>query len=572
MNTYVGLTDSEAEYLSELMTTVESDGSECDEELEDIDYDTSDSEYEDGVPGSSKRRKAKDSNIPHFSWRSDNEFVPQYHAYDSTNPGFRLLSDLEDENNFLQYFQCYFTEELVQEIATETNRYFEFVTQNTNKSKYSRLNHWRGTNTEEIFLFLGMTMLIAKNKKLKISECWSRGCLLQTPIFQKVMSRDSDIIIENKISSFMPFENLCIDESLLLYKGRLSFKQYIRSKRHRFGVKFFVLTDVETDYVLDFIIYTGAITDLEEVDKSLGISGAIVYTLMKPCLEKDHNIFPDNWYTSPTLAKYLHEHKTNLCGTVRNNRKGMPKLEKKLKQGEVITQHTDKIMALKWRDRRDVYMLTTLHTNKIVDTGKKNRQGEAIKKPECVKCYNQNMGSVDKIDMLLSSVECIRKTIKWYKKIFFHLLDLAVTNSYAMYNVKTGNRISLADFQLELIRQIIEKIFKDERPRKPGRPSGDVPIRLVGRHFPKLIPAVPGGKQNSQRICHVCKHTELGPKRRKDTSSEKVKCQEFIGNMPSTKKMIFLDPDVAFNFDNRAKYTDVPMAPFGGVCKICFQA
>ncbi|KAK9700683.1 Transposase IS4 [Popillia japonica] len=319
--------------------------------------------YEDVVPGSSKRRKAKDTNTPHFSWRSDNEFVPQYHAYDSTNAGtntphfswrsdnefvpqyhaydstnagFRLLSDLEDENNFLQYFQCYFTEELVQKIATETNRYFEFVTQNTNKSKYSRLNHWRGTNTEEIFLlFLGMTILIARNKKLKISECWSRDCLLQTPIFQKVMSRDRYLLLlrllhfcnneeqkpgdrlfklETVISSlkttfrgsfmpfenlcideslllykgrlsfkqcgsFMPFENLCIDESLLLYKGRLSFKQCIRSKRHRFDVKFFVLTDVETDYVLDFIIYTGAITDLDEVYKSLGISGAVVYTL-----------------------------------------------------------------------------------------------------------------------------------------------------------------------------------------------------------------------------------------------------------------------------------------------------
>ncbi|KAK9701406.1 Transposase IS4 [Popillia japonica] len=110
---------------------------------------------------------------------------------------------------------------------------------------------------------------------------------------------------------------------------------------------------------------------------------------------------------------------------------------------------------------------------------------------ECIrKTIKWYMGSVDKIDMLLSSVECIRKTIKWYKKIFFHLPDLTVTNSHAMYKVKTGNRISLADFQLELIRQIIEKLFKDERPRKPGRPSGDVPIRLVARHFPKLIPAV----------------------------------------------------------------------------------
>ena len=37
--------------------------------------------------------------------------------------------------------------------------------------------------------------------------------------------------------SFQPYQRLCIDESLLLYKGRLSFKQYIPSKRNRFGIK-----------------------------------------------------------------------------------------------------------------------------------------------------------------------------------------------------------------------------------------------------------------------------------------------------------------------------------------------
>jgi hypothetical protein len=32
----------------------------------------------------------------------------------------------------------------------------------------------------------------------------------------------------------IPYQDLCIDESLMLYKGRFSFKQYIPSKRNRF--------------------------------------------------------------------------------------------------------------------------------------------------------------------------------------------------------------------------------------------------------------------------------------------------------------------------------------------------
>ena len=34
-------------------------------------------------------------------------------------------------------------------------------------------------------------------------------------------------------------QSLCLDKSLLLYKGQLSFKQYIPSKRSRFTLKFF---------------------------------------------------------------------------------------------------------------------------------------------------------------------------------------------------------------------------------------------------------------------------------------------------------------------------------------------
>jgi len=59
---------------------------------------------------------------------------------------------------------------------------------------------------------------------------------------------------------WIPFENLAIDENLDLWKGRLSFKQFIKTKRHRFGIKIFVICDVETDFILNILIYTGSTT------------------------------------------------------------------------------------------------------------------------------------------------------------------------------------------------------------------------------------------------------------------------------------------------------------------------
>jgi hypothetical protein len=49
-------------------------------------------------------------------------------------------------------------------------------------------------------------------------------------------------------------------------------------------------------------------------------------------------------------------------GTVRKNRKEMPKMTEKLKKGQVESRHTDNMLALRWMDRQDACMLTTLHT------------------------------------------------------------------------------------------------------------------------------------------------------------------------------------------------------------------
>lgn len=63
-------------------------------------------------------------------------------------------------------------------------------------------------------------------------------------------------------NNFSPFKNVCLDESLILFKGRLLWKQYIPKKRSRFGIKLLVICDVETDYVLDCIVYAGSGTEI----------------------------------------------------------------------------------------------------------------------------------------------------------------------------------------------------------------------------------------------------------------------------------------------------------------------
>ena len=82
-------------------------------------------------------------------------------------------------------------------------------------------------------------------------------------------------------NNFTPYKNVCIDESLLLFKGILHFKQNIPSKRSRFGIKMFLISDCKTGYVLDLIIYSGSTTDITDQNPELGKSGQIVLTLLK---------------------------------------------------------------------------------------------------------------------------------------------------------------------------------------------------------------------------------------------------------------------------------------------------
>ncbi|KAK2578996.1 hypothetical protein KPH14_012658 [Odynerus spinipes] len=344
-----------------------------------------------------------------------------------------------------------------------------------------------GTTVSELYCFFALSFLMTRNKKLSLVEYWSKDILLHSDVFGEIMARDRylkllemlhfshdvratndriykirniiDMLRKAFSESFYPYQKLCIDESLLLYKGRLSFKQYIPLKRSRFGIKSFILSDCRTGFVQDIIVYAGSSIKVNSENEEIGKSGAIVETLMKPYLGKGHTLFVDNWYSSPALFNLLYNNYTNACGTVRKRRKGMPKIHDRLRKGEASFRSSKNLLVIKWADKKDVYMLSTMHTSEFTTVSRHG--GEKItQKPLCVSDYNDSMGVVDKADMVISTVSSTRKSLKWYRKFCFHLLDICVWNAYCLYKHKIQKAISMAKFQLELIQEILEKYHK----------------------------------------------------------------------------------------------------------------
>ena len=54
-----------------------------------------------------------------------------------------------------------------------------------------------------------------------------------------------DVLLPKFRNNYIPTKNISIDESLLGWKGRLSYVQYIPSKRKRFGIKLLICVRVQ---------------------------------------------------------------------------------------------------------------------------------------------------------------------------------------------------------------------------------------------------------------------------------------------------------------------------------------
>jgi len=370
----------------------------------------------------------------------DNGYTPNVDFDYHFTPGMNSSINLTAESCPIEFFDLFLTDEILNLLVNETNRFADqFLAKSVLKRK-SRAHDWHPTTASEMKQFLGLVFLMGIVKKPRIEDYWSTDPTMATPIFNQTMKRDRFELMlkfwhycnneqspENdrlfklrEICAMLVsrFQAVCtlerdvsIDESMVLWRGRLIFRQFIPGKRHKYGVKLYLLFET-SGYVYNLLVYCGKMDPLS----GFGHAETVVLKLMDNILDRGHVLYTDNFYTSVPLAQQLLTRKTYLCGTLRKNRKYLPEAvaSSNLKKGDVVAHRSDQIVVVKWKDKRDVMMLSTTHAGKIADSGKRNRRGECVKKPDCVLDYNAHMCGVDRLDQLLSYYSPLRKTLKWY--------------------------------------------------------------------------------------------------------------------------------------------------------------
>lgn len=348
----------------------------------------------------------------------------------------------------VDYYFAFVDFGIIDAIVDQTNLYAtQFVMNNEKISNKSRVQKWEPTTRAEIIHLMGLLGYMGMVRMNNLRDYWSQKWILKSDVARSVMSRNRfemllkmlhfsdneqcpegdrlykiqplvDMLIKNYQTIYTPGKTFCIDETMVPFQGRLVFRQYNPQKRHKYGMKLFKLC-CNNGYTWNISVYAGK---EKTTENSLAVSTKIVLKMAKDLLKSGRICVIDNWYTSLQLAHILLDNKTHCLGTLRANRKGNPTnvVKRTLKRGEIYAEENERgICVLKWRDKRDVLVLSTYHRDETVEI---QRRGNPIQKPKAIVDYNAGKSSIDLSDQMSSYSSALRKSIRWYKKLAVEML------------------------------------------------------------------------------------------------------------------------------------------------------
>ncbi|XP_050504786.1 piggyBac transposable element-derived protein 4-like [Diabrotica virgifera virgifera] len=401
-----------------------------------------------------------------------------------------LLVEVSD-NNPVDFFRMLLTDECLQQVCDETNRYAEHIFLSNAGATHSRIFDWKILTSEELLVFLGLVLHMGHISLPRIEDYWKKkDPLFANAIFSTFMGRNRFMVImrclhfnnnpeegeqvpEDRIYKIRPMinffnkrmeevyypdRNLSLDESMVLHRGRLNFRQYLKNKKHKYGIKLYMLTE-PNGLILKFLVYSGMFDD----SGGKGHVNKVVLHLLEGKLNVGHCVYMDNFYNSFDLAKNLLEFSTYCTGTLRIDRKNNPAevRQEKLAKGATIARCRKGVLVGKWKDKRDVYYITTECQNTLQEVT--TRRGQHVIKPEPIIRYNKNMSGIDRQDQMLAYYPSQRKTVRWPTKIFIHVIQMMAINAHILYNKYSGKKIGLYEFRLQLVRSLLKVINSEAK-------------------------------------------------------------------------------------------------------------
>ncbi|XP_056108147.1 piggyBac transposable element-derived protein 4-like [Rhinichthys klamathensis goyatoka] len=456
-----------------------------------------------------------------LSWKTekDPDIAPPVSRFQpARTPGPQLSST--STYTPLDLFKLFFPVQIIQTLCQNTNK--QAAKQMAQGKKYK----WLDVNIGEFYKYIGLLLYMAMVKLDSIADYWRQNHFFSLPLPVQIMPRDryralswnlhlsdpeEDVqndkkkgtadhdklfrlkplmnTIKNACKSFYhPHRDVAVDERMVASKAKTGMTQYMKAKPIKWGFKLFVLADSRNGYTVDFSVYTGK----SDIPSGHGLSYDVVMSLVQPgYLGTGYHIYMDNFYSSPKLFRALHEQKFAACGTYRENRKDCPRttnnaLTKKSERGSIRWIRDGPLIYVKWMDTREVSVCSTLHTahsGNTVQRRVKQQDGSwtktSIPCPTPVLAYNEHMGGVDHSDQLIQYYSAQHKTMRWYRHLFYHFLDIATTNSYILHK-----ELCLA----QQTTPMTHRAFMEELTAELcGKPLHTAPVPVPAGHIPVPI-------------------------------------------------------------------------------------
>ncbi|XP_017795719.1 PREDICTED: piggyBac transposable element-derived protein 4-like [Habropoda laboriosa] len=175
-----------------------------------------------------------------------------------------FLYENTDCNDPFALYKLFFTDYILDLIIEETNKY---ATQCINNSSFSSKMHqqaWQSVTRDEMNTFFGILLIMGVVQLPEIRLYWSNNDMYANARIKNAMRRDRflsilkflhfsenttartedrlykiqniiEAIVDTFKSSVKPGKNIVIDESMVPWRRRLGFRQYIPGKRHKWA-------------------------------------------------------------------------------------------------------------------------------------------------------------------------------------------------------------------------------------------------------------------------------------------------------------------------------------------------
>ncbi|KAF6198130.1 hypothetical protein GE061_007877 [Apolygus lucorum] len=252
---------------------------------------------------------------------------------------------------------------------------------------------------------------------------------------------------------YVPDRELCVEEPVILWKGRLVPWGFLKDKKD--ATKLHTVSE-PGGLILRFYTDKMDISDESAASK-------VVRRVLADFMDKGHSIFMARCYTGVDLCHELLSRQVHTTGPLLPTRKNIPErilTSNPQPENVVYTRSNHGVVVMKFTDNIDQYLFVSSEFNPFLL--KSTYKSFSKLKPEAITAYDKFISGISNSYCHLSDYGAVLQHTTSHVRITIHLIEIAVYNAFVLYKKYSTNCLDFAAFRADLVRRLagLKKSFK----------------------------------------------------------------------------------------------------------------